>query len=84
MTAQEAFCRAYPNGGTNFMTPTIERRWTLSSGLHAELSSGTGMRNQPIWGATILSADGVSQYELSKGGFESRQDALDYIDEVAS
>lgn len=65
--------------GSNFMTPTILGYVKLRAGLYAELSQGEGMSRQPIWGVTVRPDDG---HKLSKGGYQSRRDAEDYIEEL--
>lgn len=80
MNAAEAFQRAY-NGSPNFMTPTIV--WAKRQGDYfVELSTGRGMYEQPIWGATFLDLDGGKLNDLSAGVFESEADALEYIREA--
>jgi len=42
------------NGQTNFMTPEVLRYGWLPDGCAYELSTGTGIGGQPIWGVTIV------------------------------
>jgi len=65
--------------GQNFMTPRIIGYVKLKAGLYAELSQGEGMSRQPIFGVTVRPDD---EHKLSKGGYQSRQDAEEYIEEL--
>ena len=62
--------------GVNFMTPHIEGYFKVSGG-YAELSSGRGLSNEPIFGVTLSdNAKGKSQL------FGSRREALKYIESI--
>lgn len=62
--------------GNNFMTPNIVGYWKLARG-YAELSTGTGIYNQPIYGVTVRPEDGRSKL------FDSSVAAMDYIKEMS-
>lgn len=64
--------------GRNFMTPNIIGYFRLRVGF-AELSTGTGMANQPIWGVTIRKSNGSRLSPDPSDCFQSKQDALDLI-----
>lgn len=52
-----AFHRAY-GGKNNFITPNIESRRTHHGGYHYEISTGTGMGGEKLYGFTVVSPDG--------------------------
>jgi hypothetical protein len=59
--------------GRNFMTPNIVGYYKLRLG-YAELSAGTGITNQAIYGVTCKPDDGRSKL------FQSRAEAMKYIE----
>lgn len=64
--------------GKNFMTPNIRCYFKLWQHLgYAELSSGTGMNNQPIFGVTVRPAKDLSKL------FQSRLEAERYIESLS-
>jgi hypothetical protein len=67
--------------GSNFMTPNWLGYYKLRLG-YAELSEGRGMSNQPIFGVTVRTGDGLDTERRSKL-FQSRSDAEDYIEELS-
>ena len=78
--ADELFDRAF-NGHPNIMTPNITQRG-LKHGWAWELSHGKGITGEPIYGVTVIPADGSERgdeaYTLSQM-FHSEQEALDHI-----
>lgn len=56
LTTLQAFQIAY-NGQPNFMTPNILKRGKRGA-LHYEISQGTGIMNEPIYGVTVLEVHG--------------------------
>lgn len=72
------------NGTANFITPNVEG-YRKSHNLIFELSSGRGIVTDTIYGVTVLEVrpdDTVKRPEedLSQGGFDTKQDAIDYIE----
>lgn len=63
--------------GKNFMTPDIMAYYKLYKG-YAELSKGTGLKYQPIFGVTVQTHGGEIASTASRL-FQSQQEALDYI-----
>jgi hypothetical protein len=63
--------------GDNFMTPNVRGYYKLRCG-YAELSEGTGMSQQPIFGVTIR-PDTEKRSKL----FQSNMEALDYIEDLS-
>jgi hypothetical protein len=61
--------------GRNFMTPDIVAYFNLGDGVWAELSTGTGMSRQPIFGVTIRPDPGNKRSKM----FQSRAQAMRYI-----
>lgn len=78
--ANRLFRRAYPNGEPNPMTPTIHYR-TMRGGYAVELSEGTGMEGQPIFGVTVLDGWGQRNTERSRL-FQAREEAEKYIESL--
>lgn len=70
------FNRVY-DGGRNFMTPNLVK-YGKRGRLVYEISSGTGMRQQPIYGVTVLEIDGTERSDLSTM-FQSLREAEAYI-----
>ena len=69
---------ARPQGvfaGVNFMTPDVLGCYKLRVG-YAELSAGTGMARQPIFGVTVRPDTDHARSQL----FASKAEALAYID----
>lgn len=63
----------------NFMTPNVEYYVKLREGLgHAELSTGTGMSGNALYGVTVRRHDGTDPNKLSKP-FRTKEDAEAYI-----
>ncbi len=65
-----------PNGlfkGNNFMTPNISGYYKIDEGVYAELSTGRGIYNEPIWGVTVRPTDALSKLCYSE------KEAIDYI-----
>ena len=61
MRARDIFKREYGSNSKNFMTPTVLEVGSIWRGKVAyEISQGTGMRNQPIFGVSIASYDAKS------------------------
>lgn len=60
--------------GVNFMTPNIEGYYRLRAG-YAELSSGTGMKDEPIYGVTVRPDPAPRRSKM----FHSKTDAINYI-----
>jgi hypothetical protein len=56
LTTDQAFALVY-NGQPNFMTPNIHKRGKRGA-LHYEISSGTGVTGNLIWGVTVLEVHG--------------------------
>lgn len=66
--------------GTNFMTPNVIGYFKLRKGLgYAELSHGTGINNQPIYGVTIRPRAANGSEDLSTL-CQSRAEAERYIE----
>lgn len=70
--------------GKHLMTPEVLGYYKLKRG-YAELSQGTGMRNQPIWGVTIkgFGFDDAEDRRLSDC-FQSHAAAMERIEELSS
>ena len=68
------------NGQRNFMTPSVIMYGEEGS-LLWELSTGRGMRDQPIFGVTVLELHGgdVEKRGDLSGCFQSKREALRYI-----
>ena len=68
--------------GTNFMTPTVLAYYRGNhhgKSFYAELSEGTGMERQPIYGVTFRTSTG-QRLELDPSGvFPSRSSAEHHI-----
>ena len=60
--------------GVNFMTPEVLGCYKLREG-YAELSAGTGLRNEPIFGVTVRPDPHPQRSKMCC----SKQEALDYI-----
>jgi len=64
--------------GQNFITPDFIRYGREGEYVY-ELTSGTGFKCPKLYGVTVVTKDGGEQDELSKGGFESLEEAEKYI-----
>lgn len=70
--------------GKNCMTPFIQGYYgSLDDGLVMEVSWGDGIfsRSRKMWGVTVV-YKGRHRYDLSKGGFDSKDEAFNYMNEV--
>ena len=56
LTAREIIRREYSDS-KNFMTPTILKRGKMCRNIAYELSQGTGLEHQPIFGVSIVMVD---------------------------
>lgn len=71
--------------GTNFMTPDVIAYFKLRHGLGwAELTSGTGIEHEPIFGVTVRDYMGEDPGRNTPGGnlskmFFSEREAREYI-----
>lgn len=74
--ARQTFRDAF-NGQTNFMTPEV-LRYGKKGDLFYELSAGTGMHGERIYGVTVITTKG-ERTDLSKGGFDDVLKAEKYI-----
>lgn len=84
--AERAFRIAFgrPDGtiGPNIITPTVE--WRRMVGPYAvELSSGTGLEHEPLFGVTVLLANGERPAPDVSRVFWDRAEAERYIGEIA-
>lgn len=68
--------------GVNFMTPNIQRHFKLREG-YAELSTGTGMYQEPIFGVTVRKHDGSHFSPERSKLFHSMASAMEYIEELS-
>lgn len=75
-TLKEVFRREY-KGASNFMTPEFMGYFERGQRYFVELSGGRGMSNEPIFGVTVVDAQG-RRPDLSKL-FHNEQEARDYI-----
>ena len=66
--------------GSNFMTPTLLRFYEYGDEGAIELSEGTGLRREPIFGVTVVE-DGKQNHEDSCV-FHSEASAIEYIHEM--
>jgi len=64
-------------GGRNFMTPLVLGYYALRHG-YAELSEGTGISHQPIFGVTVQ-----PDTEKRSKVFQTRSAALHYIRDMS-
>ena len=67
--------------GKNIMTPQWEAYVKLAGDEWAELTTGRGINDQPIWGVTVRAAGGGQGVHPSKLCY-SRREALAYIEEL--
>jgi hypothetical protein len=68
----------------NLMTPRRLGIGALPGGAY-ELSTGTGIENEPIWGVTVvrLNQDGTTRRDFDASTlFQDRGAALDYIQQL--
>ena len=65
-------------GGKNFMTPDVINYYKLRKG-YAELSEGTGLNYQPIFGVTVQMHGGGMNNPASQL-FHPKREAMAYID----
>lgn len=90
-SASEMFRKEY-GSSKNFMTPRILSRGMLARGREGqaaayELSEGTGIDHEPIFGVTVVRmwADGTTERWYDKSHmFHSRQEAETYIAKLKS
>lgn len=69
--------------GQNFMTPNIRAYYKLRMGEGwAELSDGTGIRQEPIFGVTVRQIDGEDGNKRSQL-FHSKSAAIEYIESLS-
>jgi hypothetical protein len=68
------------NGGMNFMTPTVIERRALKD-LVYEISEGTGLSSEPIFGVTVLTKQAEHKHELCKL-FYSLEEAKEYVESL--
>ena len=80
MTAQQAFYKAF-NGQRNFLTPNLVRYEEIPGEYFIEISSGSGIYNQKVYGVTILDFNLKHRTDLSNL-FNHLQDAEDYIESL--
>lgn len=64
--------------GANFMTPDVLACYRLRRG-YAEISQGTGISRQPIFGVTVRPKDAPSRSQL----FQSLAAARAYVEELS-
>ena len=84
LTPTQIFRKVFPDGGTNFMTPTILKRGKINVTTAWELSRGTGFDNEIIYGVTVVgweAGEAIRYNKVSKCCF-SKKDAMTYIKEV--
>jgi hypothetical protein len=77
-SASEIFCRVVQ--GVNMMTPEREGYYRLGKNSAAELSSGRGIEDEPIYGVTVV-WDGVHRHDLGRL-FHRRAQAFAYINSL--
>lgn len=80
MNARQAFTKLK---GHNFMTPNVIEYFDLTNGLFIEVSEGTGFNNDPIFGITVINADGTQNHDKSTM-FQSKDDAYGYVGTLES
>lgn len=82
MNAEQIIRKEYGNSG-NFMTPNVIEYGKISRNIAYELSSGTGINYQKIWGVSVVVVKNgkTERSELSKC-CHSEKEALDYINEL--
>lgn len=69
--------------GRNFMTPEIIGYYKLRKG-YAELSEGTGLNHQPIFGVTVQHHGTAGATDVAASQvFQSRQAARSYIEALS-
>lgn len=82
ITPESIILKEY-HGSTNFMTPRVEQYIEVIPGIRAaELSSGRGILDQPIFGISVVDYDLATntttrRVDLS-GMFQSRSEAIAY------
>lgn len=64
--------------GKNFMTPDVINYYKLIVG-YAELSEGTGLNHQPIFGVTVKPDVANTRSRM----FQSKHEALGYIESLS-
>ncbi len=64
--------------GKNFMTPNVIEYLDLENGLMIEVSEGTGFNNRPIFGVTVINADG-SRNHIDSDLFQTRLKAYIHV-----
>lgn len=79
MNASQAFYKAY-KGSRNFLTPNRVCDLIDTGCYFVELSWGTGIFNDKLYGVTVVSRFGEPQYKLS-ACFPTEDDARTYITE---
>ncbi len=84
--SQQAFTDKY-NGQGNFMTPTVisyHDNGQIAPDTMIELSSGSGMTGNTIFGVTVLKRgiNGIDNDHDSSKMFHDRSEALEYIEEL--
>lgn len=78
--ADTLFDKAF-NGGKNFVTPTVIKRG-FAGRFAYELSTGTGIYDEPLFGVTLIPADGSKRERESidkSEMFFTKTDAVAYI-----
>ncbi len=80
MNAKAAFAKLK---GMNFMTPNVIEFLDLKNGLMIEVSEGTGFDNKPIWGVTVINADGCQNFDDS-GMFHTKPKAYAHVKKLES
>lgn len=87
LTPEQVINREY-GYSRNFMTPNlIEYSWVIDDKVAYELSSGTGFKNEPIYGVSIvrLHPDGTTERLLDKSDmFWSIAEARAHIIDVGT
>jgi len=68
--------------GKNFMTPDVLSYYKLRVG-YAELSEGTGINRQPIFGVTVRPDTWEDGKQARSKMFQSKTAAMDYIESLS-
>ena len=86
MTAQEMIICEY-GSSKNFMTPEVLEQEKINESHAYELSKGTGLSNEPIWGVSIVKQIGDNKTKrCTELGdcFFSLEDAKEHINNLKS
>jgi hypothetical protein len=87
LSAERIILKEY-KGSRNFMTPRVLAYYKAGDNRGIELSTGTGLFDQDIWGVSVVDYDPATNttermIDVS-GVFQSYSEALAYIDELVT